>query len=1009
MSNPSDNRASESIPVLSTDPEKKDDEKPKANGDAKGKGKGDEKEEPEMSEEDAQLKAELEMLVERLKEGDTNLYLPALESLRTLIRTSTSSMTSVPKPLKFLRPHYEEMNTIREGWAQNLTEQRSLLASILSVLAMTYSDSGKRETLYFRLLSESTEKPGLWGHEYVRHLAAELGEEYGSYFTSMLENDGKEGEKEAGQKYPTEQLRALALELVDFFLQHNAEADAVDLLLELECIGEIAGRVDEKTFERTCRYMEQCVPLLVSPDDRLFLETAAKMYARFDRYPEALALAVKLNDRTLIREYFAAPKNPIMRKQLAFFLARSLVPLAWVHTPEDGEKDGDGPCPTQDDDMLAILGNTSLAAKFKSFGKAVGVEDPKLPEDIYKSHLEPTRAGSNLDSARGNLASTFVNAFVNAGFGNDKLMVSAPEGQSWIYKNKEHGMMSATASLGMSMLWDSEAGIDQIDKYSYSSEEHIKAGSLLAMGILHASTRQDPDVAFALLEESVDSQSVRLKVAAINGIAIAYAGSQREDVLEKLMPHVADETNSMEVAAMAALALGFVFVGSGNGEVASAVLQTLMEREPAQLESEWTVFMGLSLGLIFLSTQEASDATIETLRAIEHPMAETAITLVNACAYAATGNVLKIQEMLHICSEHASNRKPAAEEAAASAEATATDGAAPVEGQEAAPAAAQNGDGDVEMDEAAPLLGDQANGAAATDAAKPAAAATATGGDGAAAAPAAEEGAEPKPLKHQAAATIGIALIAMGEEVGAEMALRQFQHLMTYGDAPIRSAVPLALGLISASNPQLPILDTLSKYSHDSDLAVAQNAILGMGLVGAGTNNARLAQMLRGLASYYHKEPETLFMVRIAQGLVHMGKGTIGINPFFHDGQVLSKAGVAGLLSVLVSFTDAKSFVLGKHHWMLYWLVTAMYPQFLITMNEDIEEQAVTVRVGQAVNTIGQAGTRHGISGFQTHQTPVRIGTKERAELGTNEYFPYQTVLENFVILKKNEAYSAED
>lgn len=48
MSNPNDNRATDSIPVLSADPEKKDDEKPKANGDAKGKGKGDEKEEPEM-------------------------------------------------------------------------------------------------------------------------------------------------------------------------------------------------------------------------------------------------------------------------------------------------------------------------------------------------------------------------------------------------------------------------------------------------------------------------------------------------------------------------------------------------------------------------------------------------------------------------------------------------------------------------------------------------------------------------------------------------------------------------------------------------------------------------------------------------------------------------------------------------------------------------------------------------------------------------------------------------
>jgi 26S proteasome regulatory subunit N1 len=46
---------------------------------------------------------------------------------------------------------------------------------------------------------------------------------------------------------------------------------------------------------------------------------------------------------------------------------------------------------------------------------------------------------ANVDSARGNLAGTFVNAFVNAGFGNDKLMVEAEEGNSWVYKNKEHG------------------------------------------------------------------------------------------------------------------------------------------------------------------------------------------------------------------------------------------------------------------------------------------------------------------------------------------------------------------------------------------------------------------------------------------------------------------------------------------------------------------------------------------------------------------------------------------
>lgn len=189
---------------------------------------------------------------------------------------------------------------------------------------------------------------------------------------------------------------------------------------------------------------------------------------------------------------------------------------------------------------------------------------------------------------------------------------------------------------------------------------------------------------------------------------------------------------------------------------------------------------------------------------------------------------------------------------------------------------------------------------------------------------------------------------------------------MHYGDPIIRKSVPLALGLISTSNPQLPLLDTLSKYSHDNDLQVALNAIFAMGLVGAGTNNARLAQMLRQLAGYYYKEPDCLFTVRIAQGLVHMGKGTIGLNPFFCDRTIMSRPAVAGLLATITAFTDAKAckryllhlddtklkfecaiVVLDRHHWMLYYLASAMYPRFLITLNEDLENLPVTVRVGQ--------------------------------------------------------------
>lgn len=248
---------------------------------------------------------------------------------------------------------------------------------------------------------------------------------------------------------------------------------------------------------------------------------------------------------------------------------------------------------------------------------------------------------------------------------------------------------------------------------------------------------------------------------------------------------------------------------------------------------------------------------------------------------------------------------------------------------------------------------------------------------------------------------------------------------MHYGEPIIRKSVPLAIALVSASNPQLPLLDTLSKYSHDNDLSVALNAIFAMGIIGAGTNNARLAQMLRQLAGYYQKEPDCLFMVRVAQGLVHMGKGTIGINPFFSDREIMSKPAVAGLLGILTAFLDAKaceyftvqsltmtdapSVILDKYHWMFFFLVPAMYPRFLITLDEDLRSIPVTVRVGQAVDVVGQAGKPRTISGFQTHQTPVRLGTTERAELGTEEYISFAHVMEGFVILQKNPGWEKED
>ena len=74
----------------------------------------------------------------------------------------------------------------------------------------------------------------------------------------------------------------------------------------------------------------------------------------------------------------------------------------------------------------------------------------------------------------------------------------------------------------------------------------------------------------------------------------------------------------------------------------------------------------------------------------------------------------------------------------------------------------------------------------------------------------------------------------------------------------------------------------------------------------SGTNNARLAAMLRQLAVYHGKDMNNLFMVRVAQGLTHLGKGTMTLNPYHSDRMLLCRVSLAGLLTVMVSFFDVK-------------------------------------------------------------------------------------------------------
>jgi 26S proteasome regulatory subunit N1 len=105
---------------------------------------------------------------------------------------------------------------------------------------MTFAEDGSREALKFHFLGSPDIPIGSWGHDYVRHLSLEVIEEY-NHRSEKDEN--------------TDDLHALSLQMVPFLMQHNAEADACDLLIELETLDKLPQFVDKNTFNRVCLYL----------------------------------------------------------------------------------------------------------------------------------------------------------------------------------------------------------------------------------------------------------------------------------------------------------------------------------------------------------------------------------------------------------------------------------------------------------------------------------------------------------------------------------------------------------------------------------------------------------------------------------------------------------------------------------------------------------------------------------------------------------------------------------
>jgi len=160
-------------------------------------------------------------------------------------------------------------------------------------------------------------------------------------------------------------------------------------------------------YQRVCRYLTATAPHFPEPEDKeiytivyqvsyLFLFLILfllfillfQIFRKAKQYCDSLRYALKLNNKELVKQTFSEAPNPLVRKQLAFILARHCPTCDGV-IPDEEMESHDEPLFQQatDDEkeeLKTITSNTKLSQLFSGIASSMNISDPKDPADVFK-------------------------------------------------------------------------------------------------------------------------------------------------------------------------------------------------------------------------------------------------------------------------------------------------------------------------------------------------------------------------------------------------------------------------------------------------------------------------------------------------------------------------------------------------------------------------------------------------------------------------------------------------
>ncbi|CAL1400540.1 unnamed protein product [Linum trigynum] len=754
----------------------------------------------ELSAEDYELKQKVDKYVKWIIDGFTRLRQVAIREL-SIIQDSANS-------LRFVQPHFESLIKCYLDMPESY--QKNWLIDILSALALNNVVEGGRESLKNSLLGPEGEICSL-GHYDIWKLAGQIVQEYAKRQSNLETDDSKK----------------LVQQIVAFYMKVKEN----HLLIE-----HFDG--DSTCVVSTCSYLMTVVRHLAQPDAMIGYDIVIKLLLTFEEYHHAFLYAVLLDNLEYMKQVLTSCDDSIRKEEFCYILGLQNITLTLDEDMFDVQEERRA--------MQSIINNSNLSKKFLGLANFRGVEDPISPENICKSNLLDLRNSAKRPLPRKNLARIFLETFVNASSGRDQFRKSVEKftrgplsfilnenDYRWLTSTKRiQFKASAVAGLGLIMLWDVDSYLDLTSEYLLSNDSNILAGALLGVGIVNSRVKKDR--ALPLLNQHYDSEDPLIRIASTMGWGIAYAGTQNEQICNKLIPVLDNVGERLDVAAFAAISLGLVFVGSCNKVVAEAIISALKNRN--EFEKPIFKFLPLSLGLIFLGAEgrvedvEADVSEIDDVQIREY----CSLTLLS-CAYAGTRDSFKIPELVK-------NFFPCLEK----------------------------------------------------------------GG------------------KHPELAVLGISMIQMVQLKTGDFLEVFLKHILpSQGVVKIRRSVPLAIGLICLSDPKDYAIEKLTSLSYDADEVVASASIISLGLVGARSCNARIADRLNELALYYYKSSVPLFCVRLAQGLLHLGKGLLTLTTYPYHELFLSRVGLGGMVIFLHACLNLLV-TSRRYHFVIYFLVLAI-------------------------------------------------------------------------------------